>query len=104
MKTLRRTLIVLAATCLVPVLASPPPPPHAKPSSYAPGKPNPSRIYGTPIQPPIVRKSRVPRKGAHAAPKPTEAQRKARAATAARKAKANQEYRRAHPSAPDASP
>ena len=107
---MNRLFVVAAAALIVagvtPVCAqgaqgaSPPQSrPHAtQPPQHAAGKP---RVYGAPIQPPIVKKvvgkrSHAPKAGSTS----TTAKRKANA-VAARKAKVDLQYRREHPASAD---
>jgi hypothetical protein len=97
MKVLMKLAIVVLATGAACALADTPRSgAPAVPSSYAPQGQSRQRVYGAPIQPPIVKKSRARRRAHPAHTANYAAERKARAA-AAQKAKANLEYRRAHP-------
>lgn len=66
----------------------------SKPKAHAEKQHKKTRVYGTPIQPPIVKKVRTKRGHANQASK-AETERKAKAAAARRRA--NEAYRRANP-------
>ncbi len=93
--------IVIAALILAlaqPALAGDKGAPPSKPRPHAAHQP---RVYGTPIQAPIVRKAHGKRSHSQKVTAPdTAAQKKAHAA-AVRKRKANEEYRHQHPASAD---
>lgn len=76
---------------------------EAAPKKHTPPRTaKPPRVYGTPIQPPIVKKRAGKRTTAHgASTKQSAAKHKAANAAAARRAKADLEARRAHPASAD---
>jgi hypothetical protein len=101
-----KLLIASVAAALVlataqPALAGDKGAPPSKPKPHTTQKHHQPRVYGTPIQPPIVKKARGKRNHAQKVGAPeTAAQKKAHAA-AVRKRKANEEYRRQHPASAD---
>lgn len=101
MKSLVATLAaVLMLAIGQPVLAGDKGSTPSKPKAHTTQRHKQPRVYGTPIQPPIV-KARGKRNHAHKSAKAdTPAQKKARA-NATRKRRANEEYRRQHPAAAD---
>ena len=99
-----KLLIASVAAALVlataqPALAGDKGAPSSKPHTTQ--KHHQPRVYGSPIQPPIVKKGRAKRHHAQkAGAAETDAQKKAHAA-AVRKRKANEEYRHQHPASAD---
>jgi hypothetical protein len=101
-----KRLIASVAAALVlataqPALAGDKGAPPSKPQPHTTQRHHQPRVYGAPIQPPLVTRVRGKRTHAQKVGAPeTAAQKKAHVA-AVRKRKANEEYRREHPASAD---
>jgi hypothetical protein len=75
--------------------------PSSKPKPQTTQRHHEPRVYGSPIQPPIVKKVRGKRNHAQKVAAPQSAAQKKAHAAAVRKRQANEEYRRQHPASAD---